>query len=140
MGTEINATVTLLDKAMLLKGKAHTDHEVQIDYIPPFGEDNGFMPLELRLLSLAGCSGQTLLFLLQKMGKTVDSMKIQAVGKRREDHPTIFTSIELQYDLKGKNLDVATLEKTIKMSEETYCPVWAMLKNSTALSSKYKLN
>jgi putative redox protein len=139
MGTEINASVALKGKAVL-KGKAHTDHEVQIDYIPPLGEDNGFMPLELLLVSLAACSCQTVLFLLRKMGKTVNRMEVHAAGKRRDEHPTLFTSIELQYDLEGNDLDVPTVEKTIKMSEETFCPVWAMLKNNTALSSKYKLN
>lgn len=139
MGTEISASVTLQENIML-KGKAHTDHEVQIDYIPPLGTDNGLMPLELLLVSLAACSCQAVLLLLRKMKKTVEQMEVHAVGKRRDEHPTIFTSIELLYDLKGNDLDESTVEKVIKMSEETYCPAWAMLKNGTALSSKYELN
>jgi putative redox protein len=139
MGTEINATVTLQGNTVL-KGKAHTDHEVWIDYIPPLGNDDGFMPLELLLVSLSACSCHTVLFLLRKMGKAVEDMEVRAIGERQDDHPTVFTSIELQFNLKGNNLDAPAVEKAIKMSEETYCPVWAMLKNSTALSSKYMLN
>ena len=139
MGTEINATVTLQGNTVL-KGKAHTDHEVRIDYIPPLGNDDGFMPLELLLVSLSACSCHTVLFLLMKMGKAVDAMGVRAIGARQDDHPTVFTSIELQFNLKGNDLDAPAVEKAIKMSEETYCPVWAMLKNSTALSSKYMLN
>lgn len=138
MSTEITAAVTLQGNTVL-KGKAHTDHEVQIDYIPPMGDDNGFMPTELLLVSLAGCSGHTALFLLRKMGKTVENLEVHAVGTRRDEHPTVFTAIELQYNLKGDGLDAHSVERAIAMSEETYCPVWAMLKNNIAISWKYSI-
>ena len=54
MATEIKTNVVLLGKTQL-KGKGHTDHKVLIDYIPPLGNDDGFMPTELLLISLAGC-------------------------------------------------------------------------------------
>lgn len=139
MGTELKAIVTLKGQSVLC-GKAHTPHEVQIDYVPPFGGDDGFMPLELLLVSLAGCSLHTVLFLLRKMGKSVKGLEVRAVGQRRDEHPTVFTEIQLQYDLKGDKLDPVSVEQAIKMSEETYCPVWAMLKNGPALSSKYQID
>lgn len=139
MATEIKTNVVLLEKTQL-KGKGHTDHEVMIDYIPPLGNDDGFMPTELLLISLAGCSGHTVMFLLQKMGKTLEGLDVQAVGQRREEHPTVFTDIELQYRFKGDQLDAPTVEKAISLSEETYCPVWAMLKNSVSISWTYTIN
>lgn len=139
MGTELKATVSLQGQS-ILTGKAHTGHEVRMDYIPPFGGDDGFMPLELLLVSLAGCSLHTVLFLLKKMGKSVEGLEVRATGKRRDEHPTVFTEIELQYDLKGDKLDSVSIDKAIKMSEETYCPIWAMLKNGTVLSSKYQIS
>jgi putative redox protein len=139
MATEIKTNVVLLEKTQL-KGKGHTDHEVMIDYIPPLGNDDGFMPTELLLISLAGCSGHTVMFLLQKMGKTLEGLDVQAVGQRREEHPTVFTDIELQYRFKGGQLDAPTVEKAISLSEETYCPVWAMLKNSVSISWTYTIN
>lgn len=139
MATEIKTNVVLLEKTQL-KGKGHTDHEVMIDYIPPLGNDDGFMPTELLLISLAGCSGHTVMFLLQKMGKTLEGLDVQAVGQRREEHPTVFTDIELQYCFKGDQLDAPTVEKAISLSEETYCPVWAMLKNSVSISWTYTIN
>ena len=45
MNMEMKVRVGDLQGKMQLKGKGHTDHEVQIDYIPPFGEDNGFLLL-----------------------------------------------------------------------------------------------
>ncbi len=137
---ELNVTVGDLQGKMQLTGKGHTGHTVAIDYTPPFGEDKGFTSLELLLVSLASCSGHTIQFLLGKMGKKLEKLSVHANGVRRLDtHPTLLTNIELRYALKGENLDAATVEKVIKMAEETYCPVWALIKNNTAVTWKYTI-
>jgi putative redox protein len=139
MGTEVKASISLTGNTVL-KGKGHSDHEVQIDYIPPFGGDDGVMPMELLLISLAGCSCHSVLFLLRKMGKTVDGFDVHATGQRRDEHPTVFTGIELQFKLKGAALDAASVEKAIMLAEEKICPVWAMLKGSVPVTWKYTIN
>jgi putative redox protein len=140
VGTEIKVTVGGLRGKMQLTGTGHTGHEVQIDYLPPLGEGNGLMSLELLLISLASCSAHTVQFLLGKMGKNVEDLAVHAVGDRRmEVHPTVLTSVELAFAFKGNNLDAPSVERAIRMSEETYCPVWAMLKNSVAVTWRYSL-
>lgn len=136
MSTQVSVTVGNLRGKVHLTGRGHTPHEVQIDYIPPFGEDDGFMSLELLLISLASCSGHAVLLLLRKMGKTVDGLVVKAVGNRREEHPTVITDVELDFRLQGDALDAASVEKAIQLAEETYCPVWAMLKGNVAISWK----
>lgn len=139
MSTEIKVTVGDLRGKMRLKGKRHTGHEVPFDMPPPFGDDDGFTGLESLLVSLGSCSGHTVLFLLGKMGKAIEKLEVQAVGQRRDEHPMILTAIELQYNLKGDRLDAPSVEKAIKMAEEKYCPVWAMLKNNVAIAWKYSI-
>lgn len=141
MDIELNVTVGDLQGKMQLTGKGHTGHEVRIDYTPPLGEDKGFTPLELLMVSLASCSGHTIQFLLGKMKKPIEKLEVRAVGKRRMDaHPTVVTDIKLQFTLKGDGLDGASVEKAIKMAEETYCPVWAMIKNNVSVSWEYSLH
>lgn len=140
MGTEMKVAVGNLKGNMQLTGKGHTSHEVSIDYFPPLGEDKGFTSLELLLIGLASCSGHTVQFLLGRMGKALEKLDVQVVGNRRMDvHPTIVTDAKLQFTLKGDGLDAVTVEKAITMAEETYCPVWAMLKNNVTVSWKYSL-
>jgi putative redox protein len=139
MATEVKVDVVLQEKIQL-KGKGHTPHEVLIDYIPPLGNDDGFMPMELLLVSLAGCSGHTVMFILKNMKKSVEGLEVKAVGNRREEHPTVFTEIQLHFYLKGETLDAASVERAITVSEKEYCPVWAMLKNNVCISWKYTLN
>lgn len=140
MGTEIKVTVGDLQSKMQLRGKGHTGHEVKFDMPPPFGDNNGFTGLESLLTSLAGCSGHTMLYLLGKMGKTVEKLEIKATGQRRDEPPMVLTDIELQYNLKGDKLDAQSVEKAIAMAEEKYCPVWAMLKNNVVITWKYSLS
>jgi putative redox protein len=141
MNIEMKVRVGDLQGKMQLKGTGHTGHEVQIDYIPPFGEDNGFTPLELLMVSLASCSGHTIQLLLQKMGKTIEQLEVLAKGTRRMDeHPTIITDINLQFNLKGDKLDASSMEKAISMAAEELCPVWAMLRNNVAISWNYSIS
>lgn len=141
MNTQLRVSVYDLQGKMQLTGRGHTRHTVQIDYAPPLGDDNGFTSLELLMVSLAGCSGHTIKFLLEKMGRKLDKLEVHAVGNRRMDtHPTVLTGIELQYDLKGDELDSESVEKAIRMAEETYCPVWAMIKSTVAVTWKYSLH
>lgn len=130
---EVDTRVTLVGETQF-KGTGHTPHEVRIDYLPPHGQDDGFMSTELLLLSLAGCSAQTVLAVLRKRRKTVSAFEVRASGTRRDEHPTVFTNIRLEYRLRGKGLDRASVEKAIRMSEEKYCPVWAMLKDRVEMT------
>ena len=135
MELELNVSVGELKGKMQLTGKGHSGHEVAIDYTPPMGDDKGFTSLELLLVSLASCSGHTIQFLLGKMGKPVEKLDVKVVGKRRMDeHPTVVTHVHLKYVLKGEGLDQAAVEKAVRMAEEKYCPVWAMLRNNVAVT------
>jgi len=135
MPVEVKAKVVLKDK-MVFIGKGHSDHEVRIDYLAPLGGDDGLTPTELLLVSLASCSAQTVLALLRRMEKTVEAMEVQASGSRQDEHPTVFTGIELNFSLRGNGLDSLSVEKAIRRAEEKYCPVWAMLKKSVPISWK----
>jgi putative redox protein len=135
MDLELNVSVGDLKGRMQLTGRGHTGHEVAIDYTPPMGGDKGFTSLELLLVSLASCSGHTIQFLLGKMGKTVEKLEVRVRGKRRMDeHPTVVTDVHLMYELKGSGLDQAAVEKAIRMAEEKFCPVWAMLRNNVTVT------
>ncbi|HPU85823.1 MAG TPA: OsmC family protein [Candidatus Latescibacteria bacterium] len=131
---EMKVTVGGLKGKMQLTAKGHTDHELTIDYFPPMGEDTGFTPLELVLAGLAGCSAHTIMFLLGKAGKKVDDIHVEAVGQRREEHPTMITHVELRISVKGQGLEKPIVERVIQAAEEKFCPVWAMLKTTVKIT------
>lgn len=122
------------------EGTAEFDHPVPIDYSPPLGDGFGHKPTELLLMALASCSGQTTVSLLQKMKQDVRAFSVRAAGDKHEEHPRVFTAIHLEFRVAGPGIDPAVVAKAIKMSEDKYCPVWAMLKGSVAIISSFVIS
>lgn len=134
----LSAQVTWTEK-LHFRGQAEHDQVVAIDHAPPLGDGNGIKPMELLLMSLASCSAQTVISLLQKMRQDVRGFTVKAEGARRAEHPTVFTEIRLAFEIEGNDLSAEAVEKAIRKSEEKYCPVWAMLKPGVKISFSYKI-
>jgi putative redox protein len=100
---------------------------------------HGFTPMELFLASLAGCSGQVTVGLLKRMGQEVRDLTVRARGSKKEIHPAVFTSIELEFEFRGGKLDPASVEQALALSEERFCPVWAMVKAASPVKATYRL-
>ncbi len=127
---ELTASISLLNNRLHFEGKVDGNQSISIDYTPPFGDNLGYTSLELLLLSLSSCVGSAVLTFLRKMQKTITSCEISAKGIRREEHPTCFKSISLFINLSSPDTTSEDLNKVLKLSEETYCPVWALLKGN----------
>jgi putative redox protein len=112
---------------------------VAVDFTPEGGPIDGFSPLELLLTSLAGCSGQVTVGLLKRMGQEVRDLTVHARGVKKEIHPTVLTSIELDFEFRGGRLDAPSVEKALALSEERFCPVWIMVKAAAAIKATYRL-
>lgn len=110
-------------------------HNIIIDApIDAGGEDKGIRPKMLVLAALGGCTGVDIVSILQKMKVTLNSFKIAVEGNLTETHPKVYESIVLKYIFSGHELDKSKLQKAIELSQEKYCGVTAMLKNSVKIS------
>jgi len=113
---------------------------VAIDFTPEGAAIDGFSPLELLLTSLAGCSSQVVVGLLIRMGQEVKDLTVRARGVKKEIHPTVLSSVELEFEFRGGRVDGASIEKAFALSEERFCPVWVMLKASVPITANYRLS
>lgn len=118
-------------------GRAGT--AVDLDFAAEGEPIGGYTPMELVLAGLCGCSGQVTVGLLKRMGQEVGDLVIHAKGAKKEVHPAVFTSIELEFEFRGGKLDPASVEKALALSEDRYCPVWAMLKAAAPIKAAYRL-
>jgi putative redox protein len=94
-------------------------------------------PMELILLGLAGCTGIDVVSILGKKRQILEKFQIQVKGKRAEDHPRIYTEIEVVYHLWGEGINHKMVERAIELSEDKYCSASAILRKSTNIYSKY---
>lgn len=110
-------------------------HSITID--APFesgGENKGIRPKMLILAGLGGCTAVDIVLILKKMQQNLTDLRIAVEGKLTEHHPKVYETIVLKYIFKGKDLDRAKLQKAIELSQEKYCGVTAMLRNSVKIS------
>ena len=136
----LTASIRLLNDKLHFEGNVDGNEPVSIDYSPPLGDNLGYTSLELLLLSLSSCVGSAVLTFLRRMQKTITACDITAKGIRREEHPTGFSSISLYISLTSVNTTSDDLNKVLKLSEETYCPVWAMLKGNVEVIVNHSIN
>jgi putative redox protein len=103
------------------------------------GDDDGFKPLELILLGLAGCTGMDVISILQKKRQVVTNFEVKVHADRQEEHPKVFTRIMIEYLVTGQALDPAAVERAVELSETKYCPAQAMLAKSVVMERKIVL-
>ncbi|QHQ63391.1 OsmC family peroxiredoxin [Anaerocolumna sedimenticola] len=139
MSEQLIVTASLMNEKVKFKGVSRSNPEIILDYNPPIGDGEGYTSLELFLISLATCSGTSIAVLLRKMRKDVSGLRINIKGDRREQHPTYFEKIHLEFNLVSKDAEDADFEKAIKLSEESFCPVWNMVKNNVEISYEYNI-
>jgi len=103
------------------------------------GDEDGFRPLELMLVSLAGCTAMDVISILQKKRQQVIDFSVQADGDRSDEHPRVFTRIRLHYSVRGRGIDPAAVARAIELSETKYCPAQAMLRPGVVLESTFEV-
>jgi putative redox protein len=134
-------TVELTNDKVQFAGisKSNPDRPIAFDFKPPIGDGQGFNGLELLLMSFAGCSGTTVLYLLRKMGKNISRLKVNANGLRRDQPPIKFEKILLEFLLTSEDTEDADIQKAIQLAEVSVCPVWQMIKNNAEVTVEYKI-
>lgn len=137
---ELEASLLLVNDKLQFKGHVEGNNPIFLDYIPPLGDGNGYTSMELLLLSFSSCLGTALLTFLRKMQKTIDGFRMEMEGVRNTDHPTGFKSITVKIFLTSPDIYEAEVNKIIKLAEDTYCPVWAMVRGNVEVITQVTID
>ena len=98
-----------------------------------------FTPMELFLIALAGCTAMDVQWIMSRERQEVDRFEISIKGKRREEDPQYYETIDLEYIIGGRNVTKNAVERAIRLSQEKYCSVHAMLKSNVRLNVTYTI-
>ncbi|PZC53004.1 MULTISPECIES: OsmC family protein [unclassified Mesotoga] len=122
---------------MAFYAKTPSGHDIHMDAKEASGGDGSApSPMEMVLAALMGCTSMDVVSILSKMKVSDYEYSISANYEYAKEHPKVFTSIELVYHFSGKNLPKDKIEKAVNLSQERYCSVSAMLKNSVDLTMR----
>jgi len=115
-------------------------HTLTVDAPADDGDDfDGFMPGDMMLTSLVGCSGIDVVEILRKQRQDVTGIDVRATGVQQPDPPWIWEEIRLEYVVTGKDINEAAVERAIRLSETKYCSVGATLAGRARISSTFRI-
>ena len=132
----MDAKVTL-QNGMNFLGVPDSDYEVQLDASESQGgAGKGARPMELLAMGVAGCTAMDVISILRKKKQEVTHFEVKVHVDRSEQHPKVFTNMQLEYVVTGKNLDQKAVERSVELSETKYCSGIAMLSKAVPIHSK----
>jgi putative redox protein len=127
-------------EGLKFEGTYSTGHAAVMDSAAEHGgSDQGPRPVELLLMGLAGCTGMDVMAILIKKRQNVSSFQVRVSGERRAEHPRIFTKVHVIYDVGGQAVDVDAVRQAVHLSEEKYCSVAAILRQSVRIESEIRV-
>jgi putative redox protein len=100
----------------------------------------GPKPIELVAIGLAGCTAFDVITVLrQKYHQKVTGYEVRVETDQAERPPQVFTAVRIHHVLTGFAIDPAAVEEAIRLSEEKYCSVGAMVKQTAAFKTTYEI-
>jgi putative redox protein len=130
----MQATVKWSDK-MQFAGTGNGGHPVLLD-----GDNKaGNSPMELVLIALCGCTAFDVVSILQKKREPFTAVEVSAHAEKAPDPPRVFTEIKLLYRV-GGNVARKAVEDAVRLSEEKYCSVAAMLRKTARITYEIHLD
>ena len=99
------------------------------------GQNDGFRPLELLAVGLAGCTGMDVVSILQKKRQQVTAFEVRVHADQADEHPHVFTRIRIEYVVTGTGVEREAVERAVSLSETKYCSAQAMLRKAAPIES-----
>jgi putative redox protein len=135
----VDAKVTWLGQ-MSFVGTADTGFTLPLGADPSVGGDNdGFRPMELMAISLAGCTAMDVISILKKKRQQVSTFEVRLHAERATEHPKVFTHVQVEYVVEGYRIDPVAVERAIELSSTKYCSAQAMLAKAVKIEHTYTI-
>jgi putative redox protein len=135
----MNASATW-SHGLSFTGKADTGFEVPLGAgLVLGGAKDGFDPLELLAISLAGCTAMDVISILTKKKQKISFFEVNVHAEQAEEFPKVFTQAVITYKITGHLVEEAAVLRSIELSETKYCPIQAMLGKVVPMEMNYEI-
>jgi putative redox protein len=114
-------------------GTSSGGKSIIMDASADMGGGSAVTPGELVFLALGGCTGIDVVSILNKMRVPFRDLKIDIDGQMLDTHPRTYKWIKVTYRIFGV-ADKDKARQAVSMSQEKYCSVSAIVKQSTELT------
>jgi putative redox protein len=131
----VEARVTWVQDRRFI-GQSSSGHGVVVD---GSAEKLGPSPMELVLIGLVGCTAYDVASILEKKRQVVTGLEVSASAERAAEPPRVYTAIEVEYVVRGRDIKAKAVEDAIQLSEEKYCSVSIMLGKTARITTSYRI-
>jgi putative redox protein len=132
----VEAQVTWIDGERFA-GNATSGHAIVIDSDRRRNTAAG--PMELVLIGLCACTATDVVSILRKKREPFSGVHVRAEAERAAEPPTVYKTIKLIYTISGP-VSRKAAEDAVRLSEEKYCSVSAMLKSTARITTEIKFD
>jgi putative redox protein len=120
---------------MQFQGKGNAGHQLVVDGDSKVANS----PMELVLIALCGCTAYDVVSILKKKREPVTGVEVSANAEKAADPPRVYTAIKLSYLISGE-VSRKSAEDAVRLSEEKYCSVAAMLGKTARITYEIHLS
>ena len=100
----------------------------------------GPKPIEMVAVGLAGCTAFDVITVLrQKYHQKVTGYQVRVEADQAERPPQVFTTVRIHHVVTGIGIDEAALMEAIRLSEEKYCSVGAMVQKTARFLTTHEI-
>ena len=127
-------------QGLAMAAKGDSGHWVNMDGPEDFGGfAAGTRPMELFLMGLGGCTSMDILSILKKKRVKLDHYECHIEAERAEEHPKVFTSVNVNFIFYGKNISEEAVKRALELSDQVYCSASAMLRKAVDIKINYEI-
>lgn len=96
-------------------------------------------PMEMLLVSVAGCTAADVISILLKKRQDVTDYKVEIEGERVDEHPRKFTKFHIHHIVSGRNVSEKAVADAIGLSDTKYCSVAATVRPTAEITTSFEV-
>lgn len=96
-------------------------------------------PLEMLLVSVAGCTAADVVSILEKKRQDVTDYRVEITGERADEHPKKFLKFHVHHIVHGRSVSEKALSDAIELSDTKYCSVAATVRPTAEITTSYEI-
>tara|TARA_Y100000385_G_C13074332_1_gene630667 strand:- start:1351 stop:1761 length:411 start_codon:yes stop_codon:yes gene_type:complete len=130
-----------IDDAFKLEATNERGNIIHTDGGPAIGGSNSaYRPMEVLLVSVAGCSAIDVINIMNKQRQTIDDFQMEISGEKFEGGTSSpYKYIDVHFILKG-DIKEKKLEKAMELTRDKYCSVLHTLRKDLEVNFHFTLN
>jgi putative redox protein len=96
-------------------------------------------PMEMLLMSVAGCTAADVISILLKKRQQVTEYRVEVTGTRAEEHPRKYTHFAVHHIVHGRSVSEKAVADAIELSDTKYCSVAATVRPAAQITTTYEI-